>query len=1013
MAGRIACDEINETGGVFGRPLELIIEDDQSLPPSAVEAAEKLLDLHKCVAIIGNLLSNSRIAVAYQVAEPRKIPYLNFSFYEGSILSRYFFHFAALPNQQIDRMIPYMKERYGAKMYFAGNNYEWPRGSIDAAKSALERSNGFVVGEEYFSIGAKISELEQLLERLENSGADVFVPYFAGTDQVNLLTLFTRKKLKQKIAVVMGHYDEIMASVLPADVRADFFSSNTYFMTVNTQENKKYLSKLASMPGITGIWPNGNGILTNFGEGTYLCVKAFALAAIKAGSLHPEDLVAALETISITGPQGLIQIDKETHHARVNSYLSQCQPDGSFKIIQNFGSAEPVMPERYRHLKIRSQAALEEEIRLQARILEHMTEGVSLVQLNNGSIIYSNQGFEKMFGFRSNELAGKHISLIYAPTDISSQEIAEEINTQLYRKGIWRGELKTTKKDGTLFWCAVTISAFTHGKYGEVLMGVYKDITERKENEEILSRAKQEAERANQAKSVFLASMSHEIRTPMNAIIGMAELLSETELTEEQRKYVQVFKGAGESLLSLINDILDISRIERNEFELDRELLNLIDLVESCVDILSIKSRQKGIELQYVFNQEMLPMVYGDPLRLRQVLLNLIGNAVKFTIEGGVFISIHAEKQRENILPISFVIRDTGIGIDADQQANIFNAFMQENASITKEYGGTGLGLSISKLIVEKMGGRITLESKKGEGSIFTVAIPFEAEQFSHTKLKEEEYRALKNKKALLFDPKELSRDYIAGALESSGLAVHSTGEQDIFSLLEKAEKNGQAYDLLILVCDDGKDKLGCGIAKQIYENQPDSKLKIITVSDHLLCDKMGGPDSKLAGCCQVKPVQRRKLLSTINAMLESSATELTALENILQNPQRSFEILLVDDSHDNRMLAQAFLKKLPFTIDTAVNGLEAFEKFKSNRFDLVLMDIQMPVMDGFTAMRNIRDWEASKNRKKIPIIALTAYAMKEDKDRCLEAGADGYLSKPLKKKALINIIQQYLSQKV
>lgn len=213
-AAQIACQEVNESGGVLGRPLELVIEDDGSLPESAVAAANTLVKTNKCVAIIGNLLSNSRIAVAYRVAEPLKIPYLNFSFYEGSILSRYFFHFAALPNQQIDQMIPYMLKEYGPRMFFAGNNYEWPRGSIDAAKRVLLLGNGEIVGEEYCSIGVSAKDIEQLLNNVAQAAPDVFVPYFAGKDQMQLLTRFTEKGLKERMAVVMGHYDEMMADWL-------------------------------------------------------------------------------------------------------------------------------------------------------------------------------------------------------------------------------------------------------------------------------------------------------------------------------------------------------------------------------------------------------------------------------------------------------------------------------------------------------------------------------------------------------------------------------------------------------------------------------------------------------------------------------------------------------------------------------------------------------------------------------------------------------------------------------
>ena len=311
-------------------------------------AARRLLEQHGCVALIGNLLSNSRIAVAAQVAEPRQVPLLNFSFYEGSISGRHFFHFAALPNQQIDRMIPFMAGHYGHKMFFAGNNYEWPRGSIDAAKRALRRLDGEVVGEECLDIGARPEAIERLLAQLARSGADVFVPYFAGNDQIQLLQRFAALGLKQHMAVVMGHFDEVMAGLLAPDTRAGLYSSNTYFMSLDSEASRRYLQRLARQPGVEGIWPQGNGVLTNFGEGAYLCVHAFANAAQAAGSTDAEALVEALERVRVQGPQGLVQMDPATHHASVNTYLARCRADGSFEIVERFGCIAPVIPERYR-----------------------------------------------------------------------------------------------------------------------------------------------------------------------------------------------------------------------------------------------------------------------------------------------------------------------------------------------------------------------------------------------------------------------------------------------------------------------------------------------------------------------------------------------------------------------------------------------------------------------------------------------------------------------------------------
>ncbi len=472
-AGQIACKEVNDAGGVLGRPLELVIEDDGSLPESAVVAANRLVHEHRCTAIIGNLLSNSRIAVAYRVAEPKRIPYLNFSFYEGSILSRYFFHFAALPNQQIDRMVPYMRARFGPRMFFAGNNYEWPRGSIDAAKRALVAAGGEVVGEEYQPIGVSADAIEAVLARVEAAAPDVFVPYFAGDDQLHLLTRFTERGLKARMAVVMGHYDEVMASRLPAAVREDLFSCNTYFMSVDTPENRGYLARLAAWPGVDGIWPQGNGILTNFGEGCYLCVKAFAAAANRAGSLDAEALVDTLAEVEVSGPQGSVRMDPATHHARVNTYLARCLRDGAFEIVEAFGANEPVLPERYRHLRISTRTTLEEEVRLQSRMLEQMVEAVFLINAEDAAIIYANPGAERMFGYNRGELIGK-------PEAVLALEASPMPGT-VAREGHCQGEIRSVKKDGSLFWCSVSASIFTHPVYGEVWLSVRNDITELKE----------------------------------------------------------------------------------------------------------------------------------------------------------------------------------------------------------------------------------------------------------------------------------------------------------------------------------------------------------------------------------------------------------------------------------------------------------------------------------------------------------------------------------------------------
>ena len=502
-AARIAVDQINHAGGLLGRRLELIIEDDGSLPETAVPAAKRLVEERGCVAIIGNLLSNSRIAVAAEVAEPLRIPYLNFSFYEGSITGRYFFHFAALPNQQIDKMIPFMARHYGLKMYFAGNNYEWPRGSIDAAKRILMRLGGDVVGEQYLPIGASSAEIDTLLSSVARSGADVFVPYFAGDDQILLLNRFSVLGLKNRMAVVMGHYDEVMVSCLNPDVREGFFSSNTYFMSVDTPENRNYLQRLAEQPDVSGIWPNGNGALTNFGEGTYNCVMAFAEAVRRAGTVEAEAVVDALESVRILGPQGEIRMDPATQHAHVNSYLARCNADGTFSIVEEFGRIPPEIPERYRlydalRTNADSSGTVDPDARNVAEPIPQLGDARRILAIadmavlatdQQGQIINVNANICELFGYREEEMIGMSVHLLVPPQfrRFHAQMIEAFVQSGAPERRMGqRGSITGYRKDGTFFPMEASIAKFQDGERW-VLVATIRDLIQVKRAEEELT----------------------------------------------------------------------------------------------------------------------------------------------------------------------------------------------------------------------------------------------------------------------------------------------------------------------------------------------------------------------------------------------------------------------------------------------------------------------------------------------------------------------------------------------
>ncbi|MEX2480703.1 MAG: ATP-binding protein [Gammaproteobacteria bacterium] len=520
-----------------------------------------------------------------------------------------------------------------------------------------------------------------------------------------------------------------------------------------------------------------------------------------------------------------------------------------------------------------------------------------------------------------------------------------------------------------------------------------------------LAEARDQALEASRVKSDFLASMSHEIRTPLNAIIGMAELLAETRLDDEQSKYVGVFRNAGEALLSLVNDILDLSKIEAEQLVLEAIEFDVLDVVEQALEINALKADAKGIELVADISPDVPARVVGDPGRVRQIVLNLVGNAIKFTETGQVVVSAAPATSTADAAMMHFEVIDSGIGIPADKLEAIFSTFSQVDTSITRKYGGTGLGLAICRRLAELMGGRIWAESVEGEGSRFHFELrlpPATPAASAPPAL------ALTPNRALVVDCNRYTADAVAHALAAAG--TETAIAVDIESAcrgLGDAQQAGRGFGLVVLgeLSDGEAPAAAIARLRAVIAALP----VVCLLRPSVLARSVEGLRALAATAYVGKPMRRSHLFDAIRKLGSVAASPPATVEAPSAGGAHKARLLLVEDNPDNRLLVRAYLKKAPYEVVEAENGAAAVDTFKAEAFDLVLMDIQMPVMDGYTATQAIREWEAASGRAPTTVIALTASAVKEDVERSLAAGCDAHLTKPIKKQVLLEALSRYL----
>jgi len=642
--------------------------------------------------------------------------------------------------------------------------------------------------------------------------------------------------------------------------------------------------------------------------------------------------------------------------------------------------------------RVRAERALKESEELFRTLCAAAPVGIFMDD-GHGNCLYVNERWTEMTGMSAAEAMGNGWLAATHPND--RKRVLEDWLAAAASRNLFSNNFRYIGKAGNIVRVDVVARAISPtGDNSRGYIGIVQDVTEKYNAAERLREAKEAAEAANHTKSEFLANMSHEIRTPMNGIIGMTELTLDTQLTDEQRDYLAMVKSSADALLGIINDILDFSKIEAGRLELECVPFSLLDCIEDALHPLAARAQQKGLELTWSIDGDIPDLILGDSTRVRQVLINLAGNAIKFTKEG--YVSVKAERQPNNDpkMAIRFAVMDTGIGIPPEKHKKIFEAFSQADTSTTREFGGTGLGLSISARLVKLMGGNITLNSTPGKGSEFSFTAYFDPAPPDQCQAPERVDPDLTGKSVLVADDNHVNRELLAGLLSKWGLlpVLASDGFEALATFAESVAQDKQFPLVLLDRNMPGMD--GYEVAERLLRSPAKQPPAILILSSSgppdAERDKRGVIFRQLA-----KPLRRAALLDAIRQALSCHVpVPVHSTPTSWRSGGRRLSILLVEDNAVNQKLGINLLEKMGHEVTLAVNGLIAVDSARSRQFDLILMDIQMPVLSGLDATHAIRAWE--RGRQRTPIIAMTAHAMAGDAEKFMAAGMDGYVSKPI-----------------
>jgi len=661
--------------------------------------------------------------------------------------------------------------------------------------------------------------------------------------------------------------------------------------------------------------------------------------------------------------------------------------------------------------KQKEDAALLESAKIQAESAKYALDQHSLVSAAelDGTITYVNDKFVEISGYDREEIVGKKHNLLNSNNQPKSYW--QNMHNTVLAGKTWHDEVRNRAKDGSYYWVDTTIVP-NYDKIGQVngFTSIRTDITQQKHILDNLAIAKEQAEVASNSKADFLANMSHEIRTPMNGVIGMTNLLLDSKLDNEQIKLANTVKSSAVGLLGIINDILDFSKVEAGKLDLELIPFNLGRMIGDIGTTMSFQSHRKGLQLICPATPVIQQWVTADPGRIRQILTNLIGNSIKFTSQGEVAVYVHLLEQTNEYKLFRFEVRDTGIGINADQQSQLFDKFSQADTSTTRKYGGTGLGLSICKKLVELMGGEIGIDSEIGQGSTFWFTLPLlNAQAVESTPVYNTE---IQNEKVLIVDDNETNLE-LMHQLHKIWKIPHKLVDNASSALeeLKQATQQNSPYSMAILDMHM-PDIDGVELCQLIQTSPQITPLKLIMASSQAQRgDALKMKEVGFQGYL-TKPIQQSELFDVLLKVsgLKETSSEFVTRHSTKGPAQFKAHILVVEDNPTNQLVIEGLLRTLGITVDLAGNGAEAITALQNvSKHDLVFMDCQMPILDGYQATEKIRSENTGIIKTDIPIIAMTANAMAGDKQKCLDAGMNDYLSKPIDPEKVINMLKKWL----